>query len=200
MNTDIDTPTGQLLGYCRVSTAHQSNDAQHDVLVEAGVNPERIYVDKLTGTSTKEQRPGLSALLDYARPGDVIVVKGVDRLGRSVAEVMTTVKDLLTKGIVIRALREGVDSSTPTGRAVMGIMASMAELELELQRERVALAKAARKARGGNIGRPNKRNDPALIRQAEALRTAGEPVDAIAKTLNRSRATIYRILSENAAK
>jgi len=185
--------TGQLLGYARVSTGHQSLDQQTDALAAAGVDPVRIYSDKLTGTSTKEQRPGLAALLDYARPGDVIVVKGVDRLGRTAAEVMLTVRDLLARDIVIRALREGVDSSTPTGRMVMGVMASMAELELELQRERVAAAKAARKARDLPMGRP-KRLTAAQVRQAETLRASGEPVAVIAETLGASVATVYRAL------
>src|ERR1700675_13850 len=139
--------TGAQLGYARVSTGHQSLDQQLDALTAAGVNPKRVYSDKLSGMSTREQRPGLASLLDYARPGDTIVVVGIDRLGRSAAEVMTTVKTLLDAGVIIRALREGVDSSTPTGRAVLGIMASLAELELEPARERRAAAKASRKAR-----------------------------------------------------
>lgn len=189
------TVTGQLLGYARVSTGHQSLDAQIDALTTVGVNAARVYTDKLTGTSTKEQRPGLAGLLDYARPGDTIVVVGIDRLGRSAAEVMTTVKTLLDAGVIIRALREGVDSSTPTGRAVLGIMASLAELELELGRERRAAAKAARKARDLPIGRPRALTAD-QIRQAEALRASGEPVPVIAETLGVSRATLYRMLAE----
>jgi DNA invertase Pin-like site-specific DNA recombinase len=159
---------------------------------------ERVYTDTLTGTSTKEQRPGLSALLGYAREGDTIVVVGVDRLGRSVPEVMTTIADLLKRGVIIKALREGVDSSTPTGRAVMGIMASLAELELELGKERRASAKAARKARNLNIGRP-----PALTPQqvatARRMHTSGEPVPVIAETFKVSRATMYRLLKDGVA-
>lgn len=185
----------ELLGYARVSTGHQSNDAQEDELVAAGVDAERLYVDKLTGTSRREERPGLAALLDYVRPGDVIVVKGVDRLGRDAAEVMLTIRDLLGREVVIRTLREGVDSSTPTGRMVMGIMASLAELELELGRERRSAAKASRKARGLPIGRP-KVLSVEKIRQAEQLRAAGEPVPMIAATLGVSRATLYRTLAE----
>ena len=92
---------GQLLGYARVSTGHQSLDAQADALTAGGVDGDRIYTDKLTGTSTKEQRPGLAALLSYARPGDAIVVVGIDRLGRSAAEVMLTIKDLLDRDVVM---------------------------------------------------------------------------------------------------
>jgi DNA invertase Pin-like site-specific DNA recombinase len=189
--------TGQLLGYARVSTAGQHLEAQQDALAAAGVDPGRVYVDKLSGTSTKEQRPGLTALLDYARPGDTIVVTGVDRLGRTAAEVMLTIKDLLAKDIIIRTLREGVESSTATGRMVMGIMASLAELELELGRERRAAAKASRKARNLPIGRPRKL--PAnKIDLAERMRAAGEPVPVIAEHLGVSRPTLYRLLAERA--
>src|SRR5271163_1513866 len=109
--------TSQVVGYARVSTGHQSLDAQTDALTAAGVDPERIYTDKLTGTSTKEKRPGLKLLLDHAtRPGDTIVVVGIDRLGRNAAEVMTTIRDLGQRGIVLRSLREGIDTSNASGR------------------------------------------------------------------------------------
>jgi DNA invertase Pin-like site-specific DNA recombinase len=190
--------TGQLLGYARVSTGHQSLDAQSDALTAAGIDGDRIYTDKLTGTSTKEQRPGLARLMDYARPGDTIVVVGIDRLGRSAAEVMLTIKDLLDRQVVIRSLREGVDSSTPTGRAVLGIMASLAELELELGRERRTAAKAARKARNLPIGRPRKLTAE-QIALAQRMRAGGEPVPEIAKTLGVSRPTMYRLLAPEGA-
>jgi DNA invertase Pin-like site-specific DNA recombinase len=190
-------PTGQLLGYARVSTGHQSLDQQTDALIAAGVDPGRVYSDKLTGVSTKEQRPGLSALLDYARPGDTIVVVGIDRLGRNACEVMLTIRDLGKQGIVLRSLREGIDTSNATGRMVAGVLASLAELELELGRERRAAAKAARKSRGLPIGRPRALT-PDKIRQAEALRAGGEPVPTIAATLGVSVPTMYRLLAERA--
>ncbi|GAA1072993.1 recombinase family protein [Tsukamurella spumae] len=190
------TTSGVVLGYARVSTGHQSLDQQLDALRDAGVPTDRVYTDKLTGTSTKEQRPGLSALLDYAREGDTIVVIGIDRLGRSVAEVMTTIRDLDQRGVVIKALREGVDSSTATGRMVMGVMASLAELELEIQRERRAAAKAARKARNLPIGRPPALT-PQQVAMAARMQASGEPVPEIAKTFGVGRATMYRLLKES---
>lgn len=103
-------------GCCaRVSTGHQSLDQQIDALTAAGVNAERVYSDKLSGTSTREQRPGLGALLDYARPGDAIVVVGIDRLDRNAAEVMMTIRELGERDIVLRSLREGIDTSNATG-------------------------------------------------------------------------------------
>lgn len=195
MTTATAAPVaGTLLGYARVSTGHQSIDQQADALTAVGVEPARIYSDKLTGTSTREQRPGLAALLDYARLGDVIVVVGIDRLGRNAAEVMLTIRDLGERGIVLRSLREGIDTSNATGRMIAGVLASLAELELELGRERRTAAKSARQARGLPIGRP-KALDADQIALAERMRASGEPVPVIAETLGVSRATLYRTLA-----
>jgi DNA invertase Pin-like site-specific DNA recombinase len=188
--------TGAQLGYARVSTGHQSLDQQLDALTSAGVDPERIYRDKLSGTSTREQRPGLAALLDYARPGDAIVVMGIDRLGRNAAEVMTTIRELRDREIVLRSLREGIDTANATGRMVAGVLASLAELELELGRERRAAAREARRARGQSIGRP-KALDASKAALAKRMHTSGEPVSTIAAALGVSRATVYRVLAEH---
>lgn len=187
--------TGVQLGYARVSTGHQSLDQQLDALTAAGVDPKRVYRDKLSGTSTREQRPGLAALLDYVRPGDAIVVVGIDRLGRNAAEVMTTIRELRDREIVLRSLREGIDTSNAAGRMVAGVLASLAELELELGRERRAAAREARRARGQGIGRP-KALDKSKAALAQRMRDAGEPVPVIAETLGVSRATVYRAIAE----
>src|ERR1700716_3055716 len=187
--------TGTQLGYARVSTAHQSLDQQLDALTTAGVDATRVYTDKLSGTSTREQRSGLAALLDYARKGDAIVVVGIDRLGRNAAEVMTTIRDLGERGIVLRSLREGIDTSNATGRMVAGVLASLAELELELGRERRTAARDARRARGQSIGRP-KALDKSKTALAQRMHVAGESASTIAATLGVSRATVYRVLAE----
>lgn len=190
--------TGTLLGYARVSTDHQSLDQQQDALTAAGVELERIYSDKLSGTTTRDERPGLAALLDYAREGDVIVVIGIDRLGRSLIEVMSTIRDLGQRGIVLRSLREGIDTSTATGRMVAGVLASVAELELELQRERRAASMEARRQRGQPVGRP-----PALtasqVAQVLKLHAGGESVVDIAKSFRVGRDTVYRVIRAAAA-
>ena len=187
--------TGASLGYARVSTGHQSLDQQLDALTAAGVDPDRIYRDKLSGTSSREQRPGLASLLDYARPGDAIVVVGIDRLGRNAAEVMTTIRELRDRDIVLRSLREGIDTSNSTGRMVAGVLASLAELELELGRERRAAAREARRARGQHIGRP-KALDKSKAALAQRMHASGEPASTIASTLGVSRATVYRVIAE----
>src|SRR6202011_1719682 len=185
------TPTGVQLGYARVSTGHQSLDQQLDALMAASVTPERVYTDKLSGMSSREQRPGLAALLDYARQGDAIVVVGIDRLGRNAAEVMTTIRELGEKRIVLRSLREGIDTSNATGRMVAGVLASLAELELELGRERRSAAREARRARGQAIGRP-KALDQSKAALAGRMHASGESASTIARTLGVSRATVYR--------
>ena len=185
MTTATAAPTtGQLLGYARVSTGHQSLDAQTDALTAAGVDPARVYSDKLTGTSTKEQRAGLAAVLDYARPGDTIVVVGIDRLGRDACEVMLTIRDLGERGIVLRSLREGIDTSNATGRMIAGVLASLAELELELGRERRAAAREARRARGHAINDPRRSTNPRP--HARGARTPA---------VNRSRRSLPRLPS-----
>jgi DNA invertase Pin-like site-specific DNA recombinase len=196
--TTATAPTGVQIGYARVSTGHQSLDQQLDALTAAGVEPNRVYSDKLSGASTREQRTGLAALLDYARPGDAIVVVGIDRLGRNAAEVMTTIRDLGERGIVLRSLREGIDTTNATGRMIAGVLASLAELELELGRERRATAREARRARGQSIGRP-KVLDEKKAALAMRMHASGESASTIANTLGVSRATVYRVLAEQTA-
>src|ERR1700722_15604875 len=196
----IDTApavTGTQLGYARVSIGHQSLDQQVDALTAVGVDAARVYTDKLSGTSTREQRPGLAALFDYARPGDAIVVVGIDRLGRNAAEVMMTIRELAEQNIVLRSLREGIDTSNATGRMVAGVLASLAELELELGRERRSAAREARRARGQHIGRP-KALDEKKAALAQRMHANGESATTIADAVGVSRATVYRVLAEQA--
>ncbi len=195
MSLAAATPISVQLGYARVSTGLQSLDQQLDALAAAGVNPDRVYTDKLSGTSTREQRPGLAALLDYARPGDAIVVVGIDRLGRNAAEVMMTIRELGERDIVLRSLREGIDTSNATGRMVAGVLASLAGLELEFGRERRSAAREARRARGQHIGRP-KALDEKKAALAKRMHVSGESAGTIATTLGVSRATVYRVLAE----
>lgn len=185
--------TGTQVGYARVSSAHQSLDQQMDALTAAGVDTTRVYTDKLSGTATRTQRPGLAALLDYAREGDAIVVVGIDRLGRNAAEVMTTIRDLGERGIVLRSLREGIDTSNAAGRMVAGVLASLAELELELGKERRTASRDARRARGQSIGRPKALTDE-KVALARRMHGSGESATTIATTLGVSRATVYRVL------
>ena len=144
-----------ILGYARVSTTGQDLDAQLAVLAEAGVDQGRIFTDRLSG-SARTERPGLAAMLDYARAGDTVVVAAVDRLGRSVAGSHRTIADLGERQIMLRTLREGWTPPLPAGRAVAAIMATLAELELELGRERRAASRHSRRSRQLPATKPTK--------------------------------------------
>lgn len=167
-----------ILGYARVSTTGQDLDAQLTMLTAAGVGEGQIFTDKLSGAVNTE-RPGLAALRQYAREGDTVVVAAIDRLGRSVAEVTRTIADLGERRILLRALREGVDTGTPTGRAVAAIMATLAELELELGRERRAASRDSRRARRLPATKPHKLNAERQD-QLRRLAATGEPIGALA--------------------
>lgn len=182
-----------ILGYARVSTTSQELDTQRDALTAAGVETDRIFTDKLSG-SAKTDRPGLAALLGYARAGDTVVVTAVDRLGRSVAEVTRTIADLGEHRIMLRCLREGIDTANPTGRAVAAIMATLAELELELGRERRASSRESRRARHLPTTKPPKLNQERQ-EQLRRLAATGEPIRELAAAFGIGRATAYRYLS-----
>ncbi|MEN4472721.1 recombinase family protein [Mycolicibacterium cosmeticum] len=184
-----------ILGYARVSTTGQDLDAQLAVLAEAGVDEGRIFTDRLSG-SARTERPGLAAMLDYARAGDTVVVAAIDRLGRSVAEVTRTIADLGERQIMLRTLREGVDTATPAGRAVAAIMATLAELELELGRERRAASRHARRSRQLPATKPTKLS-PDRQEQLRRLAATGEPVTELATAFGIGRATAYRYLANN---
>lgn len=183
-----------ILGYARVSTLGQDLDAQLAALSTAGVGADRVFTDKLSG-SVNTARPGLAAMLGYARGGDTVVVTAIDRLGRSVLEVARTIADLGERRILLRALREGVDTATPAGRAVATIMAALAELELELGRERRAASRDSRRARQLPATKPAKLT---FERQEQLRRLAatGEPVHELARAFGVSRATAYRYLAK----
>ena len=187
-----------ILGYARVSTTGQDLDAQLAVLAEAGVDKGRIFTDRLSG-SARTERPGLAAMLDYARAGDTVVVAAVDRLGRSVAEVTRTIADLGERQIMLRTLREGVDTATPAGRAVAAIMATLAELELELGWERRAASRHSRRSRQLPATKPTKLS-PDRQEQLRRLAATGEPVPELAAAFGIGRATAYRYIANSEAR
>lgn len=179
-----------IVGYARVSTGHQSIEAQTDALTAAGC--ERIFSDKLSGA--REDRPGLAQLLDYVRPGDTVVVTALDRLGRSLSGVIRTVETLTQAKVMLRSLREGIDYSTPTGRMLAGIFASLAEYERDLMHERAAAAREAARLRGRHTGRPPRLTKD-QARQVRALRESGESISELVRSFGVSRATIYRAIN-----
>jgi DNA invertase Pin-like site-specific DNA recombinase len=152
-----------------------------------------VFTDKISGT--RDDRPGLAALLDYAREGDTVVVVALDRLGRSLAGIVRTVETLREREVMLRSLREGIDYSTAVGRMVAGIFAALAEYERELIHERAAVARQAARARGKQTGRPRALTSD-QIRLAHRMREAGESVSTICITLRVARSTLYRAFND----
>lgn len=172
------TAAGVQLGYARVSTDHQSLDQQLDALAAAGVQAENIHKDVLSGTSTREQRPGsLAALLAYARPGDTIVVVGIDRLGRNAAEVMSTIRDLGERDIVLRSrCARASTRPPPPGGWWPGCWPAWPSWSWSWQSGGSA-ARDARRARARHVGRPKALGLPDKAALARRMHAAtGEPV------------------------
>ena len=126
------------LGYTRVSTIAQTLDQQNAALEAAGVR--KTFSDVMSGA--RDDRPGLAALMEYVRAGDTVVVWKLDRLGRNMLHILQTVKELTDRGVTLVSITDGIDSSTPAGRMMIGVLGSLAEYERELTKERTALKRA----------------------------------------------------------
>lgn len=193
----MNKTTGTKLGYLRVSTGKQDETLQHEALDTAGVLKRNRYVDH--GVSgAKTSRPALDALLADLQPGDSIVVYRLDRLGRSALHIAQLLADLTERGIYIESIADGLNSSTPMGRAMLQMASIFAEMERNIIAERTTAGLAAAKAQGRKGGRP-KVTDSAKARKAQTLRDSGESVPEIARTLGISVATVYRITKATAS-
>jgi DNA invertase Pin-like site-specific DNA recombinase len=184
------------VGYARVSTAPQDAALQRDALVQAGCG--RVFEDKVS--SRRADRPGLVAALDYLRAGDTLCVWKLDRLGRSVREVLTIADGLHERGVGLRILTgtlAGTYSPTGEGKFFFTVMAAFAELERDIIRDRTVAGLEAARARGRVGGRPTVM-DPDKLAAARARRAAGESPTQIAKALGVSRASVYRHLGPDA--
>jgi DNA invertase Pin-like site-specific DNA recombinase len=181
------------LAYIRVSSTHQDHSAQREALIAAGIKPEHVYEDKISGVKTK--RPGLDALLAYAREGDTVTVVRLDRLGRSLAHIVTTINELQERGILVRSLTEGIDMTTAAGRAMAHMFMLMAQYERDLLRERLHETRVSHEAKGGKWGRPTVLNDE-KVEDARRMWTAGVSVGSIAEALKMSRTTVYRVTAD----
>ena len=187
--------TGLLIGYMRVSKNDGSQifDLQKDSLIKAGVSPERIYEDCVSGKSSK--RPGLEACLKSLRSGDILVVWKLDRLGRDLKHLVNTVENLAQKGggfKVITGQGANIDTTTAAGKLIFGIFASLAEFERELIRERTIAGLEAARARGRKGGRKHEMTK-AQIRLAQAsMKNRDTSVSELCKELGIGRSTLYR--------
>lgn len=184
--------TSTLVGYARTSTLDQiaGLDAQLRDLTEAGCS--KVFQEQVSSVDTK--RPELERVLEYVREGDTLVVTKLDRLARSMANLMDIMGKLAKKGVSLKVLALNLDTSTPTGKLMLNMLGSIAEFErdLMLERQREGIAKA--KAEGKYQGRA-----PTARRKADdikRLKAEGKTADAIAAELGIGRSSVFRVLRE----
>lgn len=180
-----------LIGYARVSMDDQNPEAQLDQLAEAGCA--RVFTDK--GVSGKlARRPQWDACLAFLRPGDTLVITKLDRAGRSVKHLIEVADQLREMGAELRVLQQGIDTSTPAGRMLFHILASIAEFERDLISERTKDGLEAARARGRKGGRKPKLNDKQLAQVRKMADSGEHTISDIAETFRVSRPTIYAAL------
>ena len=183
-----------LIGYVRVSKSDgsQSLDLQHDALISAGVNSERIYNDLSSGR--KDDRLGLRECLKSLQPGNTLVVWKLDRLGRDMKHLVNTAQDLGNQDIGLKVLAGAgaqIDTTTANGRLIFGIFAALAEFESELIKERTKAGLAAARARGRMGGRPRKMTIETLKMAMAAMADPKSNASNVAKTIGITTTTLY---------
>ena len=184
-----------LIGYMRISKADgtQSTDLQRDVLLSAGVELNNIYDDHISGT--KDERPGLDSCLKALRPKDTLVIWKLDRLGRNLRHLVNTVEELNGCGVGLRVLSgqgASIDTTTPAGKLIFGIFASLAEFERDLISERTKAGLASARARGRKGGAPYKMTKAKLRLAQSAMGKPGTVVGELCEELGISKQTLYR--------
>ena len=177
-----------LIGYARVSTSDQNLASQVKALQDAGCS--KIFEDKASGA--KADRPGLAAALKFARPGDCLVIWKLDRLGRSVKNLIELSSQLSDQGIELKSLSDGIDTSTSSGRFYFTVLAALAEMERDLIRERTLAGLEAARSNGRTGGRPTALTDEQRETARILLKDGGKGYSAVARELGVSRSTLYR--------
>ena len=189
---------GKLIGYARVSTRQQDADRQVSDLLSAGVRRDDVYVD--SGVSGgRASRPAFDKAVAALESGDTLVITTLDRLGRSTQNMLTFAEALRGRGAGLRVLNLGggdVDTATPMGSMVFTVMAALAQMELEIKRERITDSVAKRRAAGKDLGGRRQTFTDSQIRNALRLIESGEPATQVARDLSMSRATLYRRIRE----
>jgi DNA invertase Pin-like site-specific DNA recombinase len=185
---------GKLIGYARVSTKAQHTDRQEQDLLAAGVRRDDLYVDHgVSGGRT--ERPGLAQAIGALQDGDTLVITTLDRLGRSTQNMLALAEQIRGKAAGLRVLNLGggdVDTNTPMGGMVFTVMAALAQMELEIKRERIGDSVSKRRAAGKDLGGRKAQFTESQIRNAARLVDAGQPAAHVARDLGMSRATLYR--------
>jgi DNA invertase Pin-like site-specific DNA recombinase len=179
------------VGYARVSRQDQNPQMQRRELRAAGC--ERIFEERIS--SRKESRPELERALEYCRQGDVLVVWKLDRLGRSLKELIELVGRLQERGVEFRSLRESLDTTTPAGKLVFHVFASLAEFERDIIRERTMAGLEAARARGKKGGRKRVMDERKIALAARLMKDRDVPISEVCGAVDVSRATLYRYLN-----
>ena len=182
-----------LIGYARVSTDDQNLDLQHDALENAGC--EKFYDDHMTGS--KINRPGLDAAIDFARHGDIIVVWRLDRLSRSLKDLIEMVGKLDEKGIGLNSLHESINTSSSSGKLIFHIFGALAEFERNLIRERTHAGLQAARARGRKGGRPKKLDTEKAKLACKLYKDKEHSINQICQLIGVSKPTLYKYLKED---
>jgi len=182
-----------LIGYERVSTDDQNLALQHDALQAAGC--EKIFSDKMSGA--KADRPGLKGAFEFARTGDTIVVWRLDRLGRSLKDLMALVEGLELRQIGFRSLQESIDTTSSGGRLIFHMFGALAEFERNLVRERTQAGLQAARARGRNGGRQQKLTTQQIDMGRSLAADPKRSVSSICQHLEINRPTFYRYIYLN---
>jgi len=180
------------IGYARVSTHDQTLDLQKDALEKIGCA--KIFTD--TASGARIERKGLDEALDYVREGDSLVVWRLDRLGRSLKHLIETVTTLNNKKIGFKSITENIDTTTSGGKLIFHIFGALAEFERDIIRERTNAGLQAARARGRLGGRPKALNTKKQVIAQALYNDKNNPIDDICKTLNISRATLYRYVGK----
>jgi DNA invertase Pin-like site-specific DNA recombinase len=176
------------IGYARVSTQDQNPALQLDALQNADC--EKIFMEKASGA--QRERPELKAALDYIRPGDTLVVWKLDRLARSIRQLIDTIESLEARGIGFRSLTEAIDTTTPSGKLIFHIFGALAEFERSVIRERTKAGLVSARARGKRGGRPPAWNATDITAAKALLRDPNLTVEQAAKRLGVAPSTLYR--------
>ena len=179
-----------LIGYARVSTSDQTLNLQKDALEKTGCS--KIFTDTISGATTERQ--GLDAALSYVREGDTLVVWRLDRLGRSLKHLIETITTLNNRKIGFKSLTENVDTTTSGGKLIFHIFGALAEFERDIIRERTLAGLQAARARGRKGGRPKALTSKTVQMAQQLYNDKANAIADICKTLNISRATLYRYI------
>jgi DNA invertase Pin-like site-specific DNA recombinase len=187
----MDTHQVNRVGYARVSSIGQNLDSQIDALKAAGCK--KIFTDKMTGS--RMDRPGWDQLMEYVRPGDILVVAELSRMTRSLMHLLETAQALDRKEVNLVSLRENIDTSTATGRCFLSMMGAIHQMERELRAERAAAGRASARARGKTGGRP--RTDVVKLRDAKVLYdNSGKTANEVCKVVGVGRRIFFEYLAQ----